>query len=48
MNTTEKIDKVLDILLHLTNGMATSKSGRDYLSESIEELRSENRFDEYD
>lgn len=48
LSINEKIDKILDILMHLVNGMSTSKSGQDFLRESIEELRTENRFDEYD
>lgn len=37
-------NELLDILLCITNGMASSKSRRDFLRESIEDLR--DRFKE--
>lgn len=39
MTRDDAFEEILDILLHITNGMNTSKTGRDYLRESIEDLR---------
>ena len=39
MNRDDAFEELLDILLLITDGMTTSKSGRDYLRESIEDLR---------
>lgn len=41
MSNAEILNKILDILEEITDGMATSENGRRYLRVSIEDLRDE-------